>query len=428
MKLFWFFLYNCLFYPLVFVGYFILALVSPKVKDGFFSRFSSISTLKNYFKDTRKSDVYWFHAASLGEFMQLLPIIDILKKRKPGAINLVSFFSPSGYNNCESDSIDLKIYLPFDFIWSVYSALNIVKPKKLIFVSYDIWPNMLWTAKRKGVKTNIFSVGFRVGTNKLFHPIRSFYFSLFSSFDAVYTNSDGDKLIAEQLLGENTEVSIEALGNPRFDTVYRKSKKVAPGENKKSASSVKTLVLGSTHNEDDRIILEPVIRLLDEYPDLRLVCVPHEVTEARVSKYQKLFSKNNISATVFNQDDVGLIPDDRVIIIAVIGLLSDIYTAAGVAYIGGGFSSGIHNVMEPAAASMPVIFGPNFKQFSEARELIDSGGGFSISSGSEFKKICADLLTRPEKFQTASGSAFSVIEKNIGASEKIFSAVFGDLK
>lgn len=425
MKLFWFFFYNILFYPLVFGVYLILALVNSKVRDGFFSRFKSNTILKNYFQSVDKaSDVYWFHAASLGEFMQLLPVLGNLKKSQKDAICLVSFFSPSGFNYCDSDLVDLKIYLPFDFFWTVSRALNIVKPKKIVFVSYDIWPNLLWVAKKKGIQTNIFSAIFEEDSKKLLQPFRSFYFSLFSSFDAIFTVSESDKLALNKILGDKHSVSVEALGNPRYDTVYRSEKAVLNKDI--SDGSIKKIILGSTHNEDERKILGPLIEMLKNDPELKLICVPHETGEYEISKYQKIFLKHKMDATIFQGDSVEELPDDRIVIIGVVGLLSDIYTNAGIAYIGGGFSSGIHNVMEPASAALPVIFGPNYSKFHEAKQLIESGGGFPISDGSDFKKICIDLLNNSEKYKKASAAALSVIEKNTGASDKIFDALIHD--
>ena len=423
MKLFWFFIYNILFYPLVFGAYLILAFANSKVRDGFFSRFRSNVILKNYFQSTDKfSDVYWFHAASLGEFMQLLPVLAKLKENRPDATCIVSFFSPSGFNHCDSDLVDLKIYLPFDFFWTVSKALTIAQPKKIIFVSYDVWPNLLWSAKRKGIQTNIYSAVFKNDSKKLLQPIRSFYCSLFSSFDAIYTVSDSEILVLNEILGENHSVPVEALGNPRYDTVFRSEKKILNRDiNNKN---IKKIILGSTHNEDDRKILDSVTDMLEKDPDIKLICVPHETTKYEISRYQKIFLKYNIDTTIFEGDSVEKIPDDRVVIIGVVGLLSEIYSKASIAYIGGGFSSGIHNVMEPAAAALPVIFGPNYSKFHEARQLIESGGGFSISDGSDFKKICIDLLNDSEKYKKASKAASGVIENNIGASEKIFGALF----
>ena len=423
MNLFWFFLYNILFYPLVFCVYLILAIVNSKVRSGFTARFRSISILKNHFSvSDNTSDVYWFHVASLGEFMQLLPVLAKLKVKHPKSTSLVSFFSPSGFNHCDSDLVDLKIYLPFDFLWTVNQAIDIVKPKKIIFVSYDVWPNLLWSAKRKGTQTNIFATIFEDDSNKLLQPISSFYFSLFSSFDAIYTIAESDKLNLKKILGDNHSLVIKALGNPRYDNVYSGGKKISSKVINKS--NIKKIILGSTHNEDVRNILNCVIEMLNNDPDLKLICVPHETTQQAIAKYQNIFLKTNIKTTIFEGDSISEIPEDRVVIIGVVGLLSRLYNKSSVAYIGGGFSSGIHNVMEPAAKALPVIFGPNYKKFNEAEQLIEMGGGFSISSGSDFKNICTDLLSNSEKYSKASEAALCVIEKNIGASEKIFDALF----
>ena len=427
MKLLWFLLYNILFYPLVFGAYLTLAVFNSKAREGFISRFKSNSILKNYFNSLdQTSDVYWFHVASLGEFMQLLPILAKQKEIEPESIRLVSFFSPSGFKHCNSELVDLKIYLPFDFFWIINKAIRIAKPKKIVFVSYDIWPNLLWSARNKGVQTNIIAAVFTEGSNKLLQPIKSFYLSLFLSFDSVYTVSEPDKLVLNKILGHKHSVFIEALGNPRYDTVYTNDKKSFLKNNNKSR--IKKIVLGSIHRQDDRNILGSVIDILKNDPKQKLICVPHETKKLTIERYQKIFSDNNIESTIFKGDSVEKIPEDRVVIVGVVGLLSKIYIRSSIAYIGGGFSSGIHNVMEPAAAGLPVIFGPNYSKFNEAKLLIESGGGFSVSNGSIFKKVCTELLTDSEKYNKARAAAFKVIENNTGASEKIVSALFYDQK
>ena len=158
MKLVWVSIYNGIVYPLIFLLACLLSMFNGKLRQGISGRFNSLSKLNLYFKSRSHSPiVYWFHAASLGEFYQVKPVLEGLKDVKPELKTIVSFSSPSGFNNAKSAAIDLKIFMPFDFPWSVRKALKIARPKKVIFASYDIWPNMIWIAGWRDIHTNMFA-------------------------------------------------------------------------------------------------------------------------------------------------------------------------------------------------------------------------------------------------------------------------------
>ena len=168
MKLIWFISYNFIFYPLIFVIGSILSIFNSKFRQGVAGRFRSQTDLKKYFNSiSTNADIYWFHAASLGEFYQVKPVLEGLKNVEPECVAIVSFSSPSGYDKAKSDYIDLRIYMPFDFLWSVRRALKITRPKKVIFASYDIWPNMVWIAEKRNIHTNIFAARIKDGSLKL---------------------------------------------------------------------------------------------------------------------------------------------------------------------------------------------------------------------------------------------------------------------
>ena len=153
-----------------------------KLRQGISGRFNSLSKLNLYFKSSSPLPiVYWFHAASLGEFYQVKPVLEGLKDVKPELKTIVSFSSPSGFNNAKSAAIDLKIFMPFDFPWSVRKALKIARPKKVIFASYDIWPNMIWIAGWRHIHTNMFAARVKDGSLKLKPGFLSFYRSVYRS-------------------------------------------------------------------------------------------------------------------------------------------------------------------------------------------------------------------------------------------------------
>ena len=186
MKLVWAFLYNGIVYPLIFLLACLLSMFNGKLRQGISGRFHSLSKLKLYFKSGSPLPmVYWFHAASLGEFYQVKPVLEGLKDVKPELKTIVSFSSPSGFNNAKSTAIDLKIFMPFDFPWSVRKALKIVRPKKVIFASYDIWPNMIWIAGWRQIHTNMFAARVKDGSLKLLPGFLSFYRSIYRSLSTI---------------------------------------------------------------------------------------------------------------------------------------------------------------------------------------------------------------------------------------------------
>ncbi len=203
MKIFWALLYNALLYPLIFLFAMVGSVFQDKLRASVLGRFRSSSVLKQYFKSHKSNtDIYWFHAASLGEFYQVKPVVEGLKEIRDEITILVSFSSPSGYDNAMSNAIDLKVYIPFDFPWTIKKVLNIVRPKKIIFASYDIWPNMIWMARRKEIHTNIFSARVKVGSPKLKTVVKQFYRAVYSSLSSIYTVSEKDMEGIHLILGK----------------------------------------------------------------------------------------------------------------------------------------------------------------------------------------------------------------------------------
>tara|TARA_Y100000590_G_scaffold116823_1_gene133326 strand:- start:1712 stop:2863 length:1152 start_codon:yes stop_codon:yes gene_type:complete len=383
--------------------------------------------LNNYFKYNKtNSNIYWFHSSSLGEFYQLLPVLEGVKQIEPDSLALVSFFSPSGYQNASSDLIDLKVYLPFDFFWSVKRSLDLVKPKKLIFASYDIWPNLIWYAKSKDIHINIFALRFNNNSCKLKPVFRNFFRSVYKSFSTIYTISENDSLTIRFLIRKMNSQKLKALGNPRYDMVKHSAENIFKVQTESILLRPKRLILASVHKEDDKIILPVIFELLNLFPELNIVYVPHEPVKKLVALYKNRFEEKGFNPVVFEDASNLTIPNERVVILGIIGVLSRMYWQAQIAYVGGGFSTGIHNVMEPAVANLPVIFGPKYHDFQEAEELLKNRGGFSVKSESEFRKIFKLLFTNEENLLKSSLAATDVIHRNLGSASRIVRGIIHD--
>ena len=395
------------------------SLFNRKIRAGMIGRFRSYQDLKSFrVRIGIEKTIYWFHASSHGEFEQVKPVLTGLKEVEPLSFSVVSFFSPSGYNHVNDEHIDCKIYLPFDFPWLIRKCLNVVQPKKIILAAYDVWPNMIWISKSIGIHSALFAAQFSEGTSKLSPVIRNFYRNVYGSLSAIYTISEQDNKRLQHILYPIKRPIVRVLGNPRYDQVKQKADKFTTEQTESVLLRPKRLVAGSIHIEDEHVILDSIVNLMQDINDLSLIWVPHEPSDRIVSKAESFFQSKNFTTARLGLKNPNQI-ETRVIIVDSIGKLSQLYWDGQVAYIGGGFSSGVHNVMEPAIARLPVFFGPRYNNFIEAKELIADGGGISIENGTDLYQGIKNLLEDRGAFIKASYAATEVIHRNLGSATRI---------
>ena len=321
-------------------------------------------------------------------------------------------------NIVDDKHIDCKVYLPVDLPWMVKKCLKVVQPKKLILAAYDVWPNLIWKAKSMGIHSTLFAARFSENTSKLFPGVRNFYRSVYGCFSAIYTISTLDHERLQHILYPTGQPIVRVLGNPRYDQVKQKSDQFTSERTESVLLRPKRLLAGSIHSEDKQVIQGSIMSLMNEIEDLYLVWVPHEPTERNVSEAESFFQSNHFSTVRLGNKNPNQL-DARVIIVDTIGRLSQLYWDGQMAYIGGGFSTGVHNVMEPAIARLPVFFGPRYKNFNEAEELITDGGGFSIESGTDLYLGMKQLFEDRDAFLKASYAATNVIHRNLGSATRI---------
>ena len=425
MRYIWIISYNLIVYPTIFSIVFFLSLFNIKIRKGFIGRLNSISKIKKYFESDIKSDRYWFHVSSLGEFYQTISIIELIKFKFPNSIIILSFSSPSGYEKANSPSIDLSIYLPFDFPWTIKSAIDLIKPKKIIICSYDIWPNLIWIAKKKNIHTNVFSL-YMKKRSKTYKSIRNSIFrSIYNDISSIYTVTEEDKIELLKLLNQTQNSKIRVFGNPRYDTIKNNTLKNRDVKNLAILKRPKRIIIGSSHIEDD-FVIPIIISIISKYSDVKILYAPHEPSKNEINRLIKIFSNYNKNSIVMYDDNLKDMQNSQIIILGVVGVLSKLYWESQIVYIGGGFSKGIHNVMEPSIAGVPILFGPNYDHANEAKILLKSGGAICIKDKNEFEKNILKLLENPNYLKKVGRISSELVVKNIGASSKIVECIIND--
>lgn len=348
----------------------------------------------------------WFHAASLGEFEQGRPVIEQLKREQPDIKILLTFFSPSGYEVRKNYAgADIVSYLPLDIPGNARYFINLVKPSKAIFIKYEFWPNYLMALKAAKVPVYSISAIFRP-EQVFFKGYGKWYLNLLKSFEHIFVQDKVSLDLLEKYELRNASV----CGDTRFDRVYdlyRQAKQL-PLIEAFVSNAEKVIVAGSTWPKDEELL----VRYLKLHPEVKLILVPHEVHYAHISAISGLLDGKFIRYSEATPENV---KTTNCLVVDVIGILSSIYRYANVAYIGGGFGVGIHNTLEAAVYGIPVVFGPNYQKFREARELIAVGGAFSISN----YLILETQVDRLLKDTEAGKMAGEYVKNNTGATEII---------
>jgi len=355
----------------------------------------------------------WFHAASLGEFEQGRPLMERLRREHPEKRILLTFFSPSGYEvRKDYAGADLVCYLPFDTPLNARRFVRLVQPEKAFFIKYEFWHHYIDELHRAGVPVYSVSSIFR-NDQIFFRPYGRGYARVLHHFNHFFVQNEASRRLLNSL--GVTQVSV--TGDTRFDRVIdiRNQAKSLPLAAALTGDS-RTIVAGSTWPPDEEIL----IPYFNRHPELKLIIAPHEVNEERLRSIEQRLKR---PALRYSQATPESSAQADCLIIDGYGLLSSLYRYATLAYVGGGFGVGIHNVPEAAVYGVPVFFGPNNQRFREARDLINEGGSFEVTSADDFQAQ-ADRLLADERALAKSGQAAGdYIRRNSGATEAIFREV-----
>jgi len=416
MKKTWSILYNTAFIPLFWTLLQIASLFNSKIRRGIEGRRGLFEKLEHDISNLSSKRRIWFHSSSMGEFEQAKPIIAALRKKYRDINIIVTFFSPSGYDHSKNYKLaDIITYIPFDTKVNAHRFLDLVQPTAAVFVRYDVWPNHIWELNARRIPVFIANATMRTTSARLFPLLKNFHHLLFNNFESILTVSAKDA-DAFALFGL-THPSVEAIGDTRYDQVWQRSadakkKHLLPHAILKGK---KLLLAGSTWPEDEEVLLPAIKKILQYDSNALIILVPHEPTENALEDVEHNIGAKPRSIRFSNLNDYA---NEHIIIVDSIGILMALYQYANVAYVGGSFRQGIHNVLEPAVYGIPVVFGPKHTNSQEAMELARRGGGFIVNDQQECYRTLRALLD-DKKANTAAGKqALMLVEENIGATER----------
>ena len=367
------------------------------------------STLKE--KLDPGAEYVWFHASSLGEFEQGRPMIEKMRAEHPEYRILLTFFSPSGYLPAKNyQQADIVCYLPFDTRRSVRRFLDLVRPKMAFFIKYEFWLNYLLELKRRSIPVYSVSSIFRRG-QVFFKPWGGSYRLALHCFDHLFVQNGESKALLKSVGVEKATV----VGDTRFDRVAKilEQARQLPLVDAFLEDGRKVFVAGSSWGEDEAVYMP----YFNAHRDWKLIIASHEVNEERVSAIVSQYEGACVRYSTATIDEARCAD---CLIVDCYGLLSSIYRYATVAYVGGGFGAGIHNVLEAAVYGVPVFFGPNNAKFQEAQSLKACGGGIEIIATCDFAGRMDAFAVDGGLLESAGKAAGGLVSDGLGATARIF--------
>jgi len=421
MHSFWFYIYNVIAVPVLYAGFYFLSLFHRKVRKGIRVRKTLFQDLeKNVRSLKNKGPKFWIHNSSMGEFEQAKPLVEALKQRFPDGSVIVSFYSPSGFENVQDyPHADILCYLPFDSYRKAKRFVMTVRPDIAIMVRHDLWPNHLWRLKMENIPAILINCSVRPKYWYHLPFLCAASRSFFQYFDFVLAVSQETKFYWNRYRLGFQEVNV--VGDTRYDQVVRRAKEaekvVAPL--RKLKRNRKCIVFGSTWLSDEEVIFDAMRRLYETNTDLWIVIVPHEPVKEHLIQIRERLNQMNIRFGFFSQIEAQPELDANVLVVDRIGILASLYALGDLAFVGGGFGPGVHSVLEPAAFGKVVIFGPNHANSFEAVQLTKRGVGFEVNSGDDLFMFILSFLKDAQRLSELGEKAAALVRENVGATERI---------
>lgn len=375
---------------------------------------------KDIFKRLRETitpgeRILWFHASSLGEFEQGRPVIESIRKLKPDYKILLTFFSPSGYElRKDYKYADYIFYLPLDTKKNAARFIDIVRPEKVFFIKYEFWYNFLTQLKEEGIPTYIFSALFRP-SQIFFKPWGKWYLKAIATYEHIFVQNQESFDILHKFGFINVSVS----GDTRLDRVGEIAD-AAPRLDKLEifCGGQKAIIAGSTWKEDEDLFIPYLNKCRSGQ---KFVIAPHEVNPQTLERVCSALEKPYALYSTATREELA---NAEVLIVDGYGYLVSVYRYGMLAYVGGGFTSGIHSTLEPAAFGLPVIFGPDYQKFQEAHDMLSLGAATCINNYEELETQIDSYRSNPEKLLSDAAIAQAYVNKNRGASKEIVKYLF----
>lgn len=391
----------------------LLALFSTKMKLFVDGRKEVFSILKSKINTTDKT--IWFHAASLGEYEQGLPVIEKIKVQYPNHKIVVTFFSPSGYEVRKNNTVaDATVYLPLDTKSNAQKFIKAINPELVFFIKYEYWPNYLNELKKLEIKTYLISGIFRE-KQAFFKWYGGFYRNALKTFDYFFVQNESSKNLIQSIGFNNVKIS----GDTRFDRVVSILERdnsldfIEQFKNNKT-----TIVIGSSWPKDENLLVNYINNASDE---IKFIIAPHNIKAEQISNLKSQITKTSV---LFSEKSTIDLSNFNVFIIDTIGILTKIYSYADIAYVGGGFGNpGVHNILEPATFGVPIIIGPNYSHFAEATALVHQEGCISISNQNELNNAFNLLINNEDERNEKGHICSTFVQMNKGATDVILNRI-----
>ena len=401
----------------------LVSLFNPKAKLWLNGRKNILDKIKNTLEPNAK--IIWVHVASLGEFEQGRPVIENIKQCQPQYKILLTFFSPSGYEVRKNyTNVDYIFYLPLDTKKNAQEFVDIVKPQIAIFVKYEFWINYINELHNKQIQ--IYSISSIFRRNQIyFKSYGNFYTKALRKISFYFVQNNESAKLLNSIGINNVVVS----GDTRFDRVTQNVKVVKSIPNiEKFKQNKPIFIAGSTWPKDEEIIFELIKQTKTDY---KFIIAPHQINDQKIKELIKKLDGKAIRYSEIGEQDISKV---SVMIIDNIGMLTSIYQYGTVAYVGGGFGVGIHNILEPSVFMIPVLFGPNYQKFQEAHDLLKLKAAFVVNNSVELIQTFNNLIKEIQNSSTnnsfINSMQYEYFKNNLGATnlivEKIFSSTIVD--
>ena len=417
MHFFWNAFYNLVAIPAFWIVFHCGALFNGKIRRGIAGRKNLLERLEGDIRQLKHRNRIWFHSSSLGEFEQAKPIIAALRKKYQRIDIVVTFFSPSGFEHARNYRLaDLITYIPFDTASNARRFLDLIRPSAAVMVRYDVWPNHVWELHRRNIPTFIANATLRKNSLRLRWPLKRFHHYVYESLSSILTVSENDLRLFREFGLSSPEMVV--IGETRYDQVWQRSEEARTRHliPRTLLQRRKVLVMGSSWEDDEDVVLPAFRRVAKADPQALMILVPHEPTLETLERLEVRLTYLGLRTIRFS--DLNDYSQEPVIIVDSVGILMTLYQYAQVAFVGGSFKQGIHNVLEPAVYGLPVVFGPEHENSQEAVELAARGGAFVVHNERECLRVLDRLFNNDKVRKHAGSISFELVRQNVGATNR----------
>ena len=430
LPLFWRLFYNVIIIPLLFCLFHSMSFLArcgfsrfAKIRAGLIGRKNLFTELAAQLSSVNNSAPrFWIHASSMGEYEQARPLLQEIHQRFPGAVRVLTFFSPSAYANIKRANIPAEVvsYLPFDSLSQARRFIRMIKPVAAIIIRHDFWPNHLWEAQRHGTIILLANASVSANARSLRHwpLVRHFNRAVFDTFNTICAVSESAAVSLKPLVRYPERLLV--TGDSRYDQVLfrSQSKKVADVLPAHWRDGSPTFIAGSTWPSDEEVLLPAFIGARQKISPLRMILVPHEPTPAHLTQLEAQLQHAGL-ASVRLSEERAVEKDAPVLLIDRIGILAIVYSAGQVAFVGGSFGPGVHSVLEAAVHGVPVIVGPRFKNSPEAVALLEKKLLTPVADANACQKALVEFFQNAALRQTRGTQHWEFVLAHSGASAKI---------